>query len=127
MNSLLFNAMGLSLVHFLWEGAALAAALLLFHRASARSRYAAACTALFAMPVAFAATFYRFWHVAGLWVGPRVAPFLGGPLDTTSGGGSGTPAGASVWAWLVPVWMAGVAVFYLRSVGGWWAARRLRH
>jgi GWxTD domain-containing protein len=127
MNPLLINALGLSLVHFLWEGAALAVALLLFHRASARSRYAAACAALFAMPVAFAATFYRFWHVSGLWLGPRLTPHLGGPLDVTAGGGSGTSAGASIWAWLVPIWMAGVAIFYLRSMGGWWAARRLRH
>jgi GWxTD domain-containing protein len=45
-----------------------------------------------------------------------------GALDFAS-----TPVPISLWRWIVPLWLAGVAVFYLRSVGGWIAARRLRY
>src|ERR1039458_4966774 len=54
------QAVGWALIHFLWEGAALAAvlaaALFLLRPSAARARYAAACLTLFAMPVAFAIT-----------------------------------------------------------------------
>src|SRR5689334_14459968 len=121
------NALGLTLAHFLWEGAALAAILLFFHRANPRARYAAACAVLLAMPLAFAATFSRMWNVpdgAGM---SGLAATRALVLDAVeTGNGSPAAPAASLWTWLVPVWMAGVAVFYLRSLGGWIAARRFQ-
>src|SRR5256885_17272156 len=55
------KALGWSLIHFLWEGTAiallLAIVLVLCRRSEARLRYALCCTALFAMAAAFAVTF----------------------------------------------------------------------
>src|SRR5690242_7504470 len=55
------QALGWTLFHFLWEGALIAAALLvmllLARTASARVRYAMACGALLTMAAAFAITF----------------------------------------------------------------------
>jgi len=124
---MLVNALGHSLVHFLWEGAALALLLLLFTRTSARVRYTAACAALFAMPVAFGMTLYRFWQDAVPAVFVRFAPGQGIPAPVPLGPDSPWSAPSSLWTWLVPVWMAGVVIFYLRSLGGWFAARRLVH
>ena len=125
MNANLMNALGLSLVHFLWEGAALALVLLLFSRAAARVRYAAACAALFAMPVAFGVTLLSVWRAPAAV--QHIAPRLAALPDPTPAVNDWSAAVANpLWTWLVPVWMAGVAVFYLRSLGGWMAARRLR-
>ena len=56
----LAQAIGWALLHFIWEGAALAlllaAWLCLVRPASARRRYGAACVVLLAMPLAFAIT-----------------------------------------------------------------------
>src|SRR5215471_16224795 len=62
MSTSLINAMGLTLAHFLWEGAVIVLLLLVFWRAEARIRYAAACAALAAMPVACALTFAIVWQ-----------------------------------------------------------------
>src|SRR5215831_2809032 len=57
MNTSTINALGLTLAHFLWEGAAIALVLAALRGSSARARYAAACAALAAMPIACVATF----------------------------------------------------------------------
>ena len=64
MSTSLVNALGLTLAHFLWEGAAIALLLLLFWRAGARVRYAAACAALGAMPAACGVTLWLVRHTA---------------------------------------------------------------
>jgi GWxTD domain-containing protein len=126
MSTSLITALGLTLAHFLWEGAAIALLLLLFWRAGARRRYAAACAALAAMPVVCLLTFLLVRKAPHAALASRVpVPELNGvPLPDLTTGWSGTPI--SLWSWVVPLWMAGVAIFYLRSVGGWIAARRLR-
>ena len=129
----LAQALGWALVHFLWEGAALAillmAMLAVFRREPARRRYALACFVLAAMPVAFAVT------LALLWVRRPVAVPV--PIHWLAVTPSTTPidlrAPRFSWrglldrlAWLVPVWCAGVAFFYARGLAGWVAVRRLR-
>ncbi|HTP35103.1 MAG TPA: GWxTD domain-containing protein [Candidatus Acidoferrales bacterium] len=126
MSLVVSNALAWALVHFLWEGAALAFFLLFFTRASARVRYCAACAALFAMPLAFAVTFLRLWQPPVASAAHRLVP----QLTAVPGLGAATndwasPAGP-LWSWLVPLWITGVMVFYMRSFGGWCAARRLR-
>lgn len=127
----LASAIGWTLFHSLWQGAliaiALAAALLIMR--SSRARYLAACLALYAMVACFAITLF--------WLAPR-----------HSGSGVSAQTGALLWnrevllasspqapmrriadvlPWLVPFWIAGVIVFYLRHLMSWIVARRLRH
>src|SRR5580658_7997518 len=63
------TALGETLLHSLWEGAAaaLALAILLSVVRSSRIRYAAACLAMLVMLTGFGATFYRLMprHVSG--------------------------------------------------------------
>ena len=125
------RALSWALIHFLWEGAAiaalLAAALFVFRPASARVRYGLACVALCAMLAAPAATLGILWpriHAdAGLVIrpgalladrasAPTPAPPPALPLDRLG--------------WVAPLWMAGVLIFYLRTAASWAAAERLR-
>jgi GWxTD domain-containing protein len=125
----LAQAIGWTLVHSLWEGAlvALALAAALWAMRSSRARYAAACLAMLAMLAGFGFTFARLMprqpaHVA------VVANARGGPLPA----GFEAPKSlvrrraADFLPWLAPFWMAGVAIFHLRSLASWMAARRLR-
>jgi hypothetical protein len=61
----LAKALGWTLVHFVWEGAVLAAflmaLLMAFRAAPARRRYALACLILAAMPLAFGVTLAVVW------------------------------------------------------------------
>ena len=121
------QALGLSLFHFLWQGAALALipALALLFR-SPRVRYAAACAALFAMPVAFGITFVMSVPAAGSRMVipvelPRAVP-LASSASTTSLPFDFEPS----MRWFVPFWIAGVALFYLRTLAAWTVLRRLR-
>ncbi len=62
MNTPAAQALAHTLLHSLWEGAVialfLAAILQMCRSSSARLRYALACAALFAMPLAFGVTFW---------------------------------------------------------------------
>jgi len=126
-------AIGWSLLHFLWEGALIAAVLSLLlacARHNARLRYAFACIALLAMAASFAIT------LAVMQPGPRFGAnlpiLLAAPLDATSGPLRGPIA--LPWQtrlrealpWLVGFWAVGVLVFAMRSIAGWAAAQRLR-
>jgi GWxTD domain-containing protein len=128
------QALGWTLVHFVWEGAVLAAALWAVLRVSraapARRRYAVASLILAAMPAAFAITLAVIWALRPVAVAVPVhwvaAPLADGPI--------GAPATRFRWAmifdrlpWAVPVWAGGVAFFYARGLAGWAAVRRLRH
>jgi GWxTD domain-containing protein len=128
------QSLGWTLVHFVWEGAVLAAALWamlrLFRAAPARRRYALACLTLAAMPAAFAITLAAIWAlrpgVVAVPVHWAAAPLADAPIAA--------PAARFRWAmildrlpWAVPVWAAGVAFFYARGLAGWVAVRRLRY
>ncbi len=123
------RAVGWSLIHFLWEGAAVAAvlAVLLFlnRRATSRFRYAISCLALLVMPVAFGITLAVLRPHEPI----RIAPPLSVRFEPVSdGGGQPVSPPTGPWRglpWLGPLWMAGVVLCYLRSLAGWFAARRL--
>jgi GWxTD domain-containing protein len=125
----LAQAIGWTLVHSLWEGAlvALLLAAALAAMRSSRARYAAACLAMLAMLAGFGFTFARLT--------PRQPSHV---AIIANARGASVPAGveeprrpvrlraADFLPWLAPFWMAGVAIFHLRSLASWMAARRLR-
>jgi GWxTD domain-containing protein len=125
----LATVIGWTLLHSLWEGAliagVLACALWLSHRASAGFRYALACLALLAMPVAFGVT------LAILYPGAPVRMILPNiPFEQVRGSPLAAPASPLSWsdrlAWVAPFWLTGVCCFYIYRLGSWLAAQRLR-
>ena len=139
---------GWTLIHFVWQGAALAAVAgglmwLLRHR-SPEARYGVACVALIAMlaaPIITAMTLSRSVSVAGAGMSPAV-PYHAGPGDDTlpdaaamlrnlsmARGLSSIDAfmgGPGLWLPLIVLaWMIGVVSFLIRMLGGWWWIHRL--
>jgi GWxTD domain-containing protein len=126
----LAGAVGWTLLHSLWEGAiisaALAAALLVMR--SPRARYGAACVAMLAMLGGFGLTLVRVMP-EGVH-GPRTIRAPAFPawnvrtgMDTTS---PKNPDLAAVVPWLAPFWITGVWIFYLGHVAGWISVWRIR-
>ena len=127
------EALGWTLLHFVWEGAAIALALgaALGIRSPSRARYAVAGAALAAMLASFGLTFLALIPLEVETGIARRAPSLASAPDKVAG--SIEPHGIGVWSrfgelapWIAVVWMGGVAIFCLRALAGWMAARRLR-
>lgn len=110
------SALGLSLIHFLWQGAAIAVALrlVLALSRSPRARYFWSLAALAAMAAAPAAT---FWALASGSAEPRavaIAPLV-------------APAPGPAWTWMVvAAWAAGASMLGVRAVTGFLLVERLR-
>jgi GWxTD domain-containing protein len=124
------KALGLTLAHFVWEGAVIGLVLAVLCRTGRRPtvRYALACLAMAEMMVSFGLTLAHFWP--GVAAGPVVALRS---LSAASGAGAGPigpaePAAslAERLVWVVPFWAGGVLVVYLYGIGGWIVAQRLR-
>lgn len=149
------EAIGWTLVHFLWQGAAIAICLWLFstiaRRAGARWQYAAGCTAMASMLAAAVATFTLRYEAPPSDLGPvaivaegsgiAVAASAGyapelPPMTKRSRTGSTLAAAARpastaarVQGWLaglVAVWAIGVCVLSLRFLINWGGVRRMR-
>jgi hypothetical protein len=128
-----------SLLHFLWQGALLAAGLALALRrlrnATASDRHALACATLTLMAIAPLVT---FWVLCS--TGPSiassaavVAPPLSATVsvlatvsaETIAPGSATLPAALLPWTpWITAFWMIGVAVSALRLLGGAWRLHR---
>jgi beta-lactamase regulating signal transducer with metallopeptidase domain len=125
------QTLGWTLLHFLWQGAALGLlawlALTLLRGASARTRYGLACACLLLMVAAPALTY--------LALRPgfeALAPALAAPSEGLA------PAGALPLAqrvkvaldpslpWLLAGWAAGVLLLSIRFLGSWIRVQRLR-
>ena len=124
------QALGWTLIHFLWEGAlialALATALGVLRPASARVRYAAASFAMLAMLAAFALTLARLQPHLGR-TPPPVPTLPWSRLQPAGEASAPGPASSQDPLWfLAPLWMSGAALFSLRSIASWLAAQRLR-
>jgi uncharacterized protein (TIGR03435 family) len=129
--------LGATLLHFLWQGALIAAVYAGARRASSRpeSRYLLACAALAAMAISPPATWMalRAGPVEALaaahsFPAPHAAPAspaFGSELPRiVSVGYNRIP---SAWlSWVAAAWMAGAAVFWLRLLGGWIIVQGLR-
>ena len=125
------KALGWTLIHSLWEGAAITLALgvVLAVARSSRVRYAAACVAMLALLGGFAVTLYRLApreirRAAAVRALPLPASTL---IDDRPVAIRRTPWDASeLPPWLAPIWLAGVFLFQLRFLASWSAAGRLR-
>jgi D-alanyl-D-alanine endopeptidase (penicillin-binding protein 7) len=116
-----------SLIHFLWEGAAIAAVtavcLRLLARKSAQSRYAIACLGLMAMLAAPLLTF-AFYAQTGA-VSLQLLQ-LAGSVFVERTELAVRAASTAAWTnWIVVVWFLGVATGSARMGVGWIATRRL--
>jgi len=146
------QVIGWTLIHFVWQGSAIAmvaaVALRLLARRSADARYLAACAALVALLAAPIATAAWLWPSAS--ANGRVAtadsgvpapvadlarpladlsrPFadLARPLTGGPSAGSGfSDVLPRLLTAIVFAWLTGVAVLFGRMAGGWWIVRRL--
>ncbi len=128
----LANALGWTLFHSLWEGVAVALALLGIFCVvrSAQARYVSACVALAVIATGFVITFLllRPEGFGGAHTAIRESPTR--PARRRMAGWMPFPQrlrAEDVLPWLAPFWFAGVIVFQLRSLASWIAARRLRN
>jgi GWxTD domain-containing protein len=124
----LAHALGRALAHFLWQGALLAATLraVLFLGAerSSRWRHQVATACLLAMPLAFGITLaLSLGGGHSIGAPPPAAPrMVFSPVIV-----QGSPAAPVDWlAWLAPLWMGGVILFYAFRLAGWVRVDRMR-
>jgi uncharacterized protein (TIGR03435 family) len=130
--------LGATLLHFLWQGILIAAVYAAVRRGATRPevRYLLACAAMAAMAFAPLATWIAMRPPSSDAVAllasvpaPHASSAATGVSDETLrflvSGYESIPA---AWlSWVATVWVAGVAVFWLRLLGGWMMAERLRH
>ncbi|HXA52852.1 MAG TPA: M56 family metallopeptidase, partial [Candidatus Acidoferrum sp.] len=122
------SALGRALLHFIWEGALIAALLgvmlVALRRASAQARYLAACAAMLAMIASFAVTAIGTGPASTRWAAPVIATFaLRDAVVRT--GATGDAATMPFGNWAVVAWLAGVTILLVRRAGGWLRARRM--
>ncbi len=126
----LVELIGLTLLHFLWQGALIgalyAASLPLTQAAEARSRYAIAVVtlAVLALSPLLTLAFLSMTTTASVSAAAALEPLqpamhITAVTDAQSGAGS-------LLFWVVTAWSIGVAVLSLRLVLGWHYLRRLR-
>lgn len=115
-------------MHFLWQGAAIAA---LFAAArplaagKARARYAMACLALGSMTAAPLVTW--FWMGGSAASGPTIRSVNVAATPATFWSGTAASAPFQILLpWLVMMWLAGVIASSVRLAGGWLSTARLR-
>jgi GWxTD domain-containing protein len=128
----LAQAVGLALLHSLWEGVLIAvilAAMLCLARSS-RARYGAACVAMLLMLASFGVTLIRVMPAPmDLAKSPRFpvrAPAVRAGLPMVPVDVPAPSRLTVILPWIAPFWAAGVLLFHMRALGGWMAARRLR-
>jgi len=147
------DALGWTLVHFIWQGASIAFAFAVINRtlsrAGANVRYLLACGALLLMLLTPISTFVVLRDVSVTTpvttFAPHALPSLRSPLaskaasavlvptKTIASGVRANPAlrtwirSARAWMpWLVAAWGIGVFLLSVRLLGGWWIVHRLR-
>lgn len=122
------HALAWSLVHFVWQGAALASlfglAMVAMRRRSAHLRYLIGCVTLAAMALAPAATLiWLLRESAAAPLSPASIPGVSFSLEVAAR----APAGVSpTMLIIVTAWALGAATCLARLLGGWMHARRLR-
>jgi GWxTD domain-containing protein len=123
------NAVGWTLLHSLWEGAAIALglAVVLSVARSSRVRYAAACFAMLAFLLSTAVTLYRVMpHGSGNGAQALILPSSPSLPNDSSHAARPLWDASDLPPWLAPLWLVGVLLFQVRCLAGWMAASRLR-
>src|SRR5256885_15785672 len=148
------HALGWALVHFLWQGAALAfllgVALALIRPTAARTRYTVSIVTLAAMLVIPIATTLRLYEPVSASSQRLIAPEPSSDMNVSPALSSTSPAPSApsavmkplpraeprftqlrdrlepVLPWLVVVWVLGGLILSVRLAYGWMAARRLQ-
>jgi uncharacterized protein (TIGR03435 family) len=129
--------LGATLLHFLWQGVLIAGAYAAARRWASRPefRYLLACAALAAMAASPVATWIALRPVPAKVITLADSVPASHWASAVSGFRSDLPrlfaVGVervpSVWlSWVAVAWMVGVVVFWLRLLGGWMIAERLR-
>jgi uncharacterized protein (TIGR03435 family) len=129
--------LGWTLVHFLWQGAGISALYAIARRvtrsSSPNTRYILACVALAAMAAAPLVTWnlLRPSHPVPVAAHPagRVASAAPAMIITLPASVSATISDARAgqfFSWVVVIWLAGAAAFWVRLMGGWAVAARMR-
>jgi len=130
--------LGMTLLHFLWQGAIVVAIYAAARQWGARTlgangRYFLACGALVAMATAPVVTWMRLREPAPESVAVTfAAPMSAARIEPARSIALSPPADADpalpgpFLSWVVVCWLAGAAVFSLRLLVGWISAERLR-
>ncbi len=133
MNAPWVEHLGWTLIHFLWQGALIAAIYAVARRSrTPQLRYLLACLALAAMVAAPIVT-----YVATTPASVPANPYVGTiPVSSAVAELASTPAAAlspatralhdDVMPWLVLAWFSGSTVFWIRLTGAWIIATRMR-
>jgi len=122
------NALGWTVLHFVWQGSLIALLLVMILFAhSSRARYVASCIALAAMLASFGFTFTQLVSHTDS-PSPRVSRRAGGRpwISFQTARQTVENRVPDVAPWIAPFWVAGVLFFHLRALAGWLAVRRLR-
>ena len=124
---------GWTLVHFLWQGALIAAVYAAVRRfiGGANGRYWLACAALAAMMAAPVVTWFALGQseaVPAVVAADRTARVPSTAAVLPLAVVSTVPAGQQLpWLkWAVTIWLVGASAFSVRLLGGWAMAARLR-
>ena len=128
----LTHALGWTLLHFVWQGLALAAicAALMAICASASMRYAIALGTLALMLAAPVITFGILQRsgsapaLAGLSFSQAVVNWA--PAAVTASPLPASPLQPNLLLWLVEAWFSGIVFFSLRAAGGFFVIERMR-
>jgi beta-lactamase regulating signal transducer with metallopeptidase domain len=131
MSRVTIAALAWALVHFVWQGAAIALAAgfagALLRRARPATRYVVLCAAMGAMLLAPAVTFFVIRAQPAAAPVPALAAEIAPPSPPAAGVPAASSAAGPSWLeWVVRVWLSGVAILGLRALGGWVWVQRLR-
>src|SRR5580698_7797462 len=122
------DRLGWTLLHFLWQGALIAAlfAIARFFARKPGTRYALACIALVAMVAAPFVTFGIVGSISAALAGPAAPVSDPAPPAVFQTYLPALSSWERTFPWLVASWFAGVLAFSIRLIGGWFAATRMR-
>ena len=133
--------LGWTLVHFLWQGLSIAllyaaARRVMARRSSPNGRYLLACAALAAMMAAPLVTWRLMrpsdaspgaaYHIRSIPPAPATSDVAAATLPDSVRATVSSVQPAQFLPWVVIVWLAGAAAFWVRLAGGWVVAARMR-
>src|SRR5580693_8014701 len=132
------QAIGWALLHFIWQGAVLAAILLLTNliTKSATIRYATGCAVMLAMPAIFVATILRTEqqpapvilasYTGPLYISTPTNPAVGHATIVASAPfASPAPDLTTIPGWIACLWLIGVAALSIFTAAGWLRIQQL--